>query len=44
MGKVWVLNDNGKKEPVSFLVDGYVPEPETQCINFMDFISMGIHA
>ena len=26
---VWVLNDNGKKELVSFLVDGYEPETNT---------------
>ena len=26
MVKVWVLNDKGEKEPVSFLVDGYEPE------------------
>ena len=26
---VWVLNDNGKKEMVSFLVDGYEPETKT---------------
>ena len=27
--KVWVLNDKGKKELVSFLVDGYEPETNT---------------
>ena len=26
---VWVLNDKGKKTPVSFLVDGYEPETKT---------------
>ena len=26
---VWTLNDNGKKELVSFLVDGYEPETNT---------------
>ena len=26
MVTVWVLNDKGKKMPVSFLVDGYEPE------------------
>ena len=29
MVKVWVLNYKGKKEPVSFLVDGYKPETKT---------------
>ena len=29
MVKVWVLNDKGKKEPASFLVDGYDPETNT---------------
>ena len=29
MGKVWVLNDKGKKTPVTFLVDGYEPETNT---------------
>ena len=29
MAKVWILNDKGKKEPVSFLVDGYEPETNT---------------
>ena len=29
MAKVWVLNDKGKKEPVSFLVDRYEPETNT---------------
>ena len=29
MVKVWVLNDKGKKEPASFLVDGYEPETNT---------------
>ena len=29
MVKVWVLNDKGEKEPVSFLVDGYEPEINT---------------
>ena len=29
MVKVWVLNDKGKKEPVSFLVDGYESEANT---------------
>ena len=38
MVTVWVLND---KEPAPFLVDGY--EPETNHINFMDVICMGIH-
>ena len=26
MVTVWVLNDKGRKEPVSFLVDGYEPK------------------
>ena len=30
MLNVWVLNDNGKKTPVPFLVDGY--EPETKIV------------
>ena len=30
MVKVWVLNDKDKKEPVTFLVDGY--EPETNAV------------
>ena len=29
MVTVWVLNDKGKKEPASFLVDGYKPETNT---------------
>ena len=29
MVKVWVLKDEGKKEPLSFLVDGYEPETNT---------------
>ena len=29
MVTVWVLNDKGKKKPVSFLVDGYEPETNT---------------
>ena len=29
MVTVWVLNDKGKKEPASFLVDGYEPETNT---------------
>ena len=29
MVTVWVLNDKGKKEPVSFLVDAYEPETNT---------------
>ena len=29
MVKAWVLNDKGKKEPVSFLVDGYEPKTNT---------------
>ena len=29
MVKDWVLNEKGKKKPVSFLVDGYEPEPNT---------------
>ena len=29
MVKVWVLNDKGKKETVSFLADGYEPETNT---------------
>ena len=29
MVKVWVLNDKGEKEPVTFLVDGYEPETNT---------------
>ena len=29
MVTVWVLNDKGKKEPVSFLVDGYETETNT---------------
>ena len=41
MVTVWVLNDKDKEEPASFLVDGY--EPETNHINFMDVICMGIH-
>ena len=27
--KVWILNDKGKKEPASSLVDGYNPETNT---------------
>ena len=30
MVKVWVLNDKGKREPMTFLVDGY--EPETNSV------------
>ena len=30
MVKAWVLNDKGKKEPVSFLVDRY--EPKTNAV------------
>ena len=26
---VWIFNDKGEKEPVSFLVDGYEPETNT---------------
>ena len=29
MVTAWVLNDKGKKEPASFLVDGYEPESRT---------------
>ena len=29
MVKVWVLNDKGEKEPVTFLVDGNGPETNT---------------
>ena len=29
MVTIWVLNDKGKKEPVTFLVDGYEPEINT---------------
>ena len=29
MVKAWVLNDQGEKEPVSFLVNGYEPETNT---------------
>ena len=29
MERVWVLNDKGEKEPVTFLVDGYEPETNT---------------
>ena len=29
MVKVWVLSDKGKKEPVTFLVDGYELETNT---------------
>ena len=29
MVKAWILNDKGKKEPASFLVDGYDPETNT---------------
>ena len=29
MVKVWVLNDKGEKEPVTFSVDGYEPETHT---------------
>ena len=29
MVTVWVVNDKGKKEPVSFLVDGYEPKTNT---------------
>ena len=29
MVKVWVLNDKGEKEPVTFLVGGYEPETNT---------------
>ena len=31
MVTVWVLNDKGEKESVSFLVDGYEPETNTVC-------------
>ena len=42
MAKVWVLNDKGKKGPVSFwLMD--MSLKLTQCINFTDAIGMGIH-
>ena len=41
MVTVWVLNDKGKKEPASFLVE---TNKQTQCINFMDVIGMVIHA
>ena len=43
MVKVWVLNDKGEKEPVSFLVMD-VSLKLTQRISFMDVIGMGIHA
>ena len=38
-----VLNDNGKKTPVLFMVDGYELKL-TQCISFIDVIGMGIHS
>ena len=43
MVEVWALNNKGKKEPVSFLVDRYEPETNSVSISWMPLARAYIH-